>query len=149
MNTTPEELLEYLQKNINYRITDQCYTTPDEVRLNKVASCWSAADLQYEELTAMGFRVIILFLTKLDYDRTHTATFYTNGDGWYWLEWAWSAAEGIHGPYVSFDFLKRKIVNLFIKEYGSPIKLVEHHKMVGKKGMTNHEYLVAASSIND
>lgn len=79
MNTTPEELLEYLQKNINYRITDQCYTTPDEVRLNKVASCWSAADLQYEELTAMGYEVIILFLTKLDYDRTHAATLYTDG----------------------------------------------------------------------
>lgn len=149
MNTTPEELLEYLSTFIDYRITDQCYSTPDEIRSNRLASCWGAADFQYEELTVMGFDVILLFLATEDYDRTHTATIYTKGDGWYWLEWAWSAAEGIHGPYVSFDFVKRKIIKLFAKEYAYPKIVVKHLKMVGKKGMTNQEYLVAASSIND
>lgn len=139
---TPQELYELMCKHLVYMFVG--YTTITTICETGVASCWGAADLQFEELTRMGFKTMILFLATADLERTHTVTVFEDDDYWYSFEWAWSERLGISRPYLILDTLKQELVKSFEKIYGEAAYVVEHHECIGKVGFKTVEYLLSA-----
>ena len=122
------------------------YTTPDEIRENLVAQCWGAADFVYDELKKAEILATIFYLAKGNPPiQTHATTMYELDDKWYWFEWAWGSHEGIHGPYESQADVKAYIIEKFDQAYGSVDVVKLHHGKIGRKGISDNDYLKRAA----
>lgn len=142
---TPEKLLEVMCRKMKYE-SGTGYTSPAEIRKDGIAQCWGAADFEFEELTTMGFKPAIIFLSiGHPPSHTHTAAIFKRSDKWYWLEWAWGKHEDVNGPFDSLADVKDFIIKMFVKEYGQPDVVTVHHAKIGVKDISDSDYLKKAA----
>ena len=157
--STPEELLELMQKHFKYK-QSVGYTTYDQIIQTKEAQCWGAADFGMKVLDRLRIPSLILFLsTGIAIDnkntitstadaRTHVALIFKRDSEYFWFEWAWSKHEGINGPFNNSKKVIDKIYNVFTEEYGGPITTRLHMSPIANREVTEDEYLKLAFQID-
>jgi len=139
--SSPEELLREMVLKLKKSepvISEYDYISPSEIRKTHVADENGAADFQYEELTKMGYEVVILFVfNDKILDQAGYAVFcypftlYKRDDLWYRFDWASAESRGIGGPYSSYDEIVRMTMSLFEKLLcDEDIQVVEHKSVV-------------------
>jgi hypothetical protein len=136
---TPEDLLEWMKKNLKYGTTSHgAYTSTKEILEKKKATCWGAADFEMEYLNKMGYDTKIIFVYLGDPPRkTHTFTIFKKNDKWYWFEWAWGSNEGIHGPFNSNEELRDFVIN----KWGKFDMHYTHDSKIGREGISDQKFL--------
>ena len=157
--SSPEELLEMMQKRFKYKQSIG-YTTYDQIIQNKEANCWGAADFGMRVLDRLRIPSLIIFLSRgiaIDGEdtitpttdaRTHAALIFKRDDEYFWFEWAWTKHEGINGPFSSSGKVIDKIYNASAEEYGGPIATRLHMSPIANREVTEDEYLKLAFQID-
>ena len=122
---TPTELLRWLDSNVAYNgVNKGRVWTPVEVVRERKGHCWETAELAAVSLRRMGFECEILYIQSKGCVVTHSTVIYCDGKGhWYWFEWAWSKAKGVHGPYRSRREAVVQVINAFAADNGRPEKI--------------------------
>jgi len=125
----PEELLAYMEKNIEYgyvgRENNYIYSsgdvnfdnnfdneyflqTPEQLLSSKRGVCWDQAELERFWFLKKEYESKVYFLMfakeKLNNLPTHTFLVYKNNDKFYWFENSFGSQKGIH-EYEDFDSL--------------------------------------------
>lgn len=117
---TPEELLDFMKKNINYGYLGKNgrvyhYDDPDynsdwynnyilqnsnDLLKNLYGTCWDQVELERKWFLNNNYEIKTIFeMVKLDYDNeypTHSFLIYKEDNNWYWFENADSNNRGIH-----------------------------------------------------
>lgn len=144
---TPEELLDYMDKNIEYgyvgRENNKVYSsgdvnfdndfdneyflqTPEQLLISKHGVCWDQAELERSWFSKKEYESKVYFLMfakeELNNLPTHTFLVYKNNDKFYWFENSWSSQKGIH-EYGDLEALikdaKSKHFDYAKKNYGT------------------------------
>ena len=117
---TPEELLEYMKKNIHYGFVGyngkkyydmfseewndwytECYVqNGEEVIDSKIGTCWDQVELERVWFEKNHYHYHTFFIqfevNKENNYPTHTFLIYEDGNFFYWFEHAFEAERGIH-----------------------------------------------------
>ena len=129
---SPEELLEYMNKNITYGFVgrngkkysdmfseewndwnEQCLVqSGEDVLKSKIGTCWDQVELERLWFEINGYYIHTFFIQyevnrKNDYP-THTFLIYEKDNKFYWFENAFESERGIH----EFDSLDEAIENV-------------------------------------
>ena len=168
---TPEELLSFMSKNINYGYLGKNkrvyhYDDPnfnsdwygqyilessDELLNNLYGNCWDQVEFERDWFTRNGYKIETIYkMADLEYDNnypTHSFLIYRDNDEWCWFENADYNNRGIH-KFNSYDELLRyqhiKYID-FLKTFN--IKEDEINKIITtsfdkpKKHCSAEEYL--------
>lgn len=152
---SPDELYKYMNANISYDDTPSDkwrLKTPEATKSMKRGNCHDQAQLSKFELDRMGKKNGVLSFVEYNKKsnkggRTHSLSYYKDGNRLYWIENAWGGQKGIHGPYRSLRKLKREIKKIHkiepqAKEYGK----IKFWQPKPKAGMTLGEYVDTMNS---
>ena len=144
---TPEELLEYMDKNIEYgyvsRESNKTYSnsdadfdshfdkeyflqTPEQLLSSKHGVCWDQVELERSWFSKNEYESKVYFLMfakeELNNLPTHTFLVYKNDDKFYWFENSFGNQKGIH-EYRDLDTLiedvKRKQFDYAKNDHGA------------------------------
>ena len=115
---TPQELLDWMEKNIQYGYLTQSNTiekeingidffknyklqSPGELVYNKFGVCWDQSEFQRFMFNKMNIKNEVIYMIQkiLPNLPTHSYSIIEMEDGLYWFEHSWKAFKGIHGPY--------------------------------------------------
>ena len=156
---TPEELLEYMKKNITYGFigkNNKVYKNPlskewddwkeeclvqtgEEVVNTKIGTCYDQVEFERLWFEKHHYELKTVFLCfEVDYENnypTHTFLVYKKNQKWYWFEHAFEPCRGIH----EFDSLEETINTVISKqlEYAISIGIA---KESDKKLIKSYEY---------
>lgn len=135
---TPEELFDFLTKNISYgyKGSDKIYKVEDkdfnknwyskyilqnekDILKNKVANCYDLTELERTWFTNKGYNIETYFmmvsLNKKNNYPTHSFLIYENDNEWYLFEVSDEKNKGIYKFPNTHELLKYKL-NLYINE---------------------------------
>lgn len=117
---TPEELFDFMNKNITYGylgnnnkvykendpnfdkdwIEEYILESVDDILKTKVGNCWDQAEFEREWFEEHNYEYKTIYeQVMVDYNNpypTHTFLIYKKNDKWYWFENAWESEKGIH-----------------------------------------------------
>lgn len=85
---------------------------PDELEKYQVGTCYDISLYEYLQLSKMNYNPKFVFICLKD-GRSHTAVFFKYHRLWWWMEYAWYAQKGIHGPCK----LDSEILEIFLELY--------------------------------
>lgn len=140
---SPEELNEWMIKNIKYEGPYDKIRSPENLLKNKKGQCHEQALFAYKYLSKIGYKPKYWFLYNVDKDgkyidgdgATHAFVTYENNGKVYWFETAFKKFSGIH-EFNNYDDLKKTITNILLKY--SPIKGISNfiwtEGILGKPG---------------
>lgn len=83
---------EYFNKHISVLL-------PYQVWKYKTGVCWDTALLLWYSISKMKkIEAYVYYLEGFD-ESSHSACYYNDSTGWYWIEYSWYINRGIHGPF--------------------------------------------------
>lgn len=147
---TPEGLLDYFNKNMNYGFVyrGKVFTDnyPDfqtdmdkyyKLRIGedfikyKYGVCWDFCELERQFFISKGIEhecyFIESFITREQGGPTHTFCLYKDGNKWYWLEYAWAYHRDIHS-YDSKEQALSDILNKFERFFNRKLTNINMYK---------------------
>lgn len=116
-----KELQDFMSQNISYSSPDNWrLQSAHKTKRTRCGNCHDQALFAEKQLRRMGKKSGRLFFIEHKGSkggRTHTLPYYIDKDNKvYWLENAWEAQKGIHGPYNSIEDLKKHITTIHHNE---------------------------------
>lgn len=148
---TPLELYNWMHKNLKYKHTGK-FLSAEEVYNNRYGDCHDQANFEIHFLKKMNFKCGRIFMVEYSSwnspgGATHTLAYYIQNNKYYWIENAWEAQAGIHGPYKSINELKNIIASKW-QYSGKNDKLYMNEYKSVKSGVSLNEYVIANTPEN-
>ena len=145
---TPLELYNWMHKNLKYKHTGK-FLSVKEVYNNRYGDCHDQANFEIYFLKKMNLKCGRIFMIEYStWDSpggaTHTLAYYIQNN---WIENAWEAQAGIHGPYKSINELKDLIASKW-QYSGKNDKLYMGEYKSVKFGVSLNEYVIANTPEN-
>ena len=148
---TPLELYNWMHKNLKYKHTGK-FLSVKEVYNNRYGDCHDQANFEIYFLKKMNLKCGRIF--RIEYSTwdspggaTHTLAYYIQNNKYYWIENAWEAQAGIHGPYKSINELKDLIASKW-QYSGKNDKLYMNEYKSVKFGASLNEYVIVNTPEN-
>ncbi len=149
----PDDLIPWLD-HISYdsSIKEWKLKSPEETWDLKSGNCHDQSLFEFDILKKISITCGQLFFIEVNKGEsvggnTHTLTWYKENDKYFWMEHAWEDQKGIHGPYASFNLLRKDVYDRWKHDNDlnsgkfSTILFSEINKY--KIGMTLGEYVEA------
>ena len=148
---TPLELYNWMHKNLKYKHTGK-FLSVKEVYNNRYGDCHDQANFEIYFLKKMNLKCGRIFMIEYStWDSpggaTHTLAYYIQNNKYYWIENAWEAQAGIHGPYKSINELKDLIASKW-QYSGKNDKLYMNEYKSVKFGASLNEYVIVNTPEN-
>ena len=160
---TPNELMDFLNKNIKYGFTyenkvflegedfgkqmDELYRlrTGEDLIKSGYGVCWDFCEFEREFFEEMKIPhetyFFLSFLSRSEGGPTHTFLLYSQDEKWFWFEYSWQAFRGIW-KYDSKEDALADIMNKFCKYNNRPYHHVEVYKTdKAKAGLNTFEFV--------
>lgn len=148
---TPLELYNWMHKNLKYKYTGK-FLSVDEVYNNQYGDCHDQANFEIHFLKKMNFKCGRIFMVEYSSwnspgGATHTIAYYIQNNKYYWIENAWEAQSGIHGPYKTINELKNIIASKWQYSGKNDKLYMSEYKSV-KYGASLNDYVIANTPEN-
>ena len=148
---TPLELYNWMHKNLKYKHTGK-FLSVKEVYNNRYGDCHDQANFEIYFLKKMNLNCGRIFIVEYSTwnspgGATHTLAYYIQNNKYYWIENAWEAQAGIHGPYKSINELKDLIASKW-QYSGKNDKLYMNEYKSVKFGASLNEYVIVNTPEN-
>lgn len=149
---TPLELYNWMHKNLKYKHTGK-FLSVKEVYNNRYGDCHDQANFEIYFLKKMNLKCGRIFMIEYStWDSpggaTHTLAYYIQNNKYYWIENAWEAQAGIHGPYKSINELKDLIASKW-QYSGKNDKLYMGEYKSVKFGASLNDYVITNTPENN
>ena len=148
---TPLELYNWMHKNLKYKHTGK-FLSVKEVYNNRYGDCHDQANFEIYFLKKMNLKCGRIFMIEYSTwnspgGATHTLAYYIQNNKYYWIENAWEAQAGIHGPYKSINELKDLIASKW-QYSGKNDKLYMNEYKSVKFGASLNDYVIVNTPEN-
>ena len=149
---TPLELYNWMHKNLKYKHTGK-FLSVKEVYNNRYGDCHDQANFEIYFLKKMNLKCGRIFMIEYSTwnspgGATHTLAYYIQNNKYYWIENAWEAQAGIHGPYKSINELKDLIASKW-QYSGKNDKLYMGEYKSVKFGASLNDYVITNTPENN
>ena len=149
---SPIELYNWMHKNLKYKHTGK-FLSVKEVYNNRYGDCHDQANFEIYFLKKMNLKCGRIFMIEYStWDSpggaTHTLAYYIQNNKYYWIENAWEAQAGIHGPYKSINELKDLIASKW-QYSGKNDKLYMGEYKSVKFGASLNDYVITNTPENN
>lgn len=119
---SPEQLLEWIKKEIKVGENDFDNFSPNNIYISKIGNCHELALFISYILNRLHIKNGLLFIADYDnktnqYNKLYTTVWYKKDKKYYWFDIIINSEKGILGPYESLLDIKKEIKNKLKNDY--------------------------------